>query len=142
LFHKVIEPLYGDQSSALLKIAKAEDRTCEVLLADDTILGIVVYKNFPISEFADNSLEIKTLFVVDAENNSHKGIGSKLVQRVEEVAKMRGIFENIVVTVSEEKPQSIEFFKRKGFEVIKICPDKYKKGMKEYVFCKSLKNKE
>jgi len=115
-FNSVIAPIYGDQREALNKIAAATDRVCEVLIDDlsKTLAGILVYKSSPTDEFgaygAHQALELKTLFVVDAEKQSGKGIGSLLINRIKVVAFKENKFENIVVTVSDEKPESQTFF--------------------------------
>ncbi|MEI6242504.1 MAG: N-acetyltransferase [Chlamydiota bacterium] len=138
-FHKVLDPLYGDQTIALEKIAKGTDRVCEVLVSQDNkLLGILVYKNYPTQEYVNNALEIKTFFIVDSKQNSGKGLGTQLLNRVFFVVKENPAFQNIVVTVSEEKPEVCAFFVKKGFHVYKTMSDKYKKGIHEYIFCKSV----
>lgn len=127
LFKEVIEPIYGNQEAALKRIADAEDRTCELLVETvDTVKkvsGLIVYKNDPTDEFkeygADKALEIKTLFVVNAKENSGRGIGSKLLNRICEVA-ITPPFESIVVTVSETKQESLQFFKKKQFQQVAV----------------------
>lgn len=126
-FKQIIQPIYGDQSQALEKIGKAQDRRCEVLLESvettSRVAGILVYKTNPTDEFesrgAPRALEIKTLFVVNAAENSGRGIGSQLWQRVEEVAKT-SLFSSVVVTVSETKGESLAFFKKKGFSQVAV----------------------
>lgn len=92
-FDKVIKPIYGDQASALKKIGSAADRGCEVLLSDaGMVLGVLVYKKDLVG--ARNSLEVKTLGVMNPKTGSGKGYGKRLLQRALEVAeekKARGI---------------------------------------------------
>lgn len=141
-FHKVIEPLYGDQSQALLKIGAGKDRTCELLYdSSQSPVGMLVYKNSPVEEFAclgaGNALEIKTLFVMDATQNSGRGLGSQLLDRVVSVAQVLRC-SCLVVTVSEEKKESLSFFLRKGFFVTHTMHGKFKKGLDEYVLVRFL----
>jgi ribosomal protein S18 acetylase RimI-like enzyme len=136
-FRSVIEPLYGDQSKALEKIGAGKDRTCELLFDEQhDPEGMLVYKNAPTEEFAclgaQNALEIKTLFVINAGKNSGRGVGSQLLEKVVSVAKELHC-SNLVVTVSEEKQESLAFFFKKGFFVTHTMQDKFKKGMEEYV---------
>ncbi len=129
LFEEVIAPIYGDQKDALEKIGEGKDRACEVLVQAEKINGIIVYKTRPTDEFAQygakNALELKTLFVVNASQNSGRGLGSKLLERVENAAKP-AIFSSIVVTVSETKTESCEFFKKKQFVQVGELGNKFK----------------
>lgn len=133
LFEEVIEPIYGNQDAALQKIASAEDRTCELFIETvDTVkkvAGIIVYKNEPTDEFKEygalKALEIKTLFVADANQNSGRGIGSKLLNRVCEIAK-KPRFDCIVVTVSQTKEESSLFFTKKGFQQVAVLAGSFK----------------
>jgi hypothetical protein len=77
-FKEVLEPIYGSQEKALRKIREGEDRIC--LLATESTgnpVGVLQYKTELSNEFADlgiqNSLELKTLFVINAQENSGKG---------------------------------------------------------------------
>lgn len=138
-FNQVIAPIYGDQTTALNRIAAAVDRTCEVLINDSTkeMAGILVYKNEPTDEFlefeAPKALEIKTLFVVNAATQSGRGIGTKLIDRIKEVASAQK-FQSIAVTVSDEKTESQEFFTKKSFSKVFVFHDKYKQGINEALF--------
>jgi len=133
-FENVIAPIYGDQGVALKKIAKATERVCEVLLSDNNVSGILVYKSAPNNEFANygakNTLELKTLFVVNAAEQSGKGIGTKLIERIMQVAQNE-IFESVTVTVSDKKTESLAFFQKKGFKHVESFADKYNKGETE-----------
>lgn len=143
-FEEVIAPLYGDQTAALNKIAQAKDRICEVLVekadSQEQVVGIVVYKNFPVEEFTSygiaSALEIKTLFVVNPEKNSGRGIGSQLINQVFHQAKSNEKFRNVVVTVSEEKPEALGFFQAKGFEIVDSWTGAYKEGITEHLLYK------
>ena len=141
-FENVIAPIYGDQSVALKRIADATDRFCEVLIKENVVNGILVYKSEPHGEFASfgakSTLELKTLFVVNAKEQSGKGLGTLLINRIMEVAK-NDKFDSITVTVSDTKTESLTFFQKKGFKHVESYKDKYKVGETEllhvYIKC-------
>lgn len=141
VFQTTIEPLYGDQSSALKKISDSRDRTCELYVEQGVPVGLLVYKNHTVQEFAHlgarDSLEIKSLFVIDAKHNSGKGTGSALIERVKEVARQLHA-RTLVVTVSEHKPESLSFFLKKGFRIIHTYHGKYLPGVDEYLLTKEV----
>lgn len=126
VFHDLIEPLYGSQSLALEKIGKGKDRLCEALFEGDKPKGLIVYKK----EVVEGSLELKTLCLVDPQNDKHKGFGSKLMDRVLDVAKRRNA-DKIKLTVSSESG-ALEFFQRKGFKIDLSENNKYKEGAVEH----------
>jgi L-amino acid N-acyltransferase YncA len=128
-FEQVIAPIYGDQTVALQKIGEGTDRECVVAELAGRVAGILVYKRNPTEEFAplgiDRALEIKTLFVINAANNSGQGIGSKLMEQVNTFVTKENRFAHIVVTVSDTKTDSLNFFEKKGFQKISTL-DKFK----------------
>lgn len=137
LFQQTIAPLYGDQTSALGKIFDAQDRLSYLLLDNEqNVLGVVIFKKDLSQEFENlgitNAIELKTLFVVNAEQNSGVGLGSQLLNQCLKFASTAKA-DNVIVTVSEEKPESLRFFERKGFKKIKLLEDKYKSGVTEFV---------
>ena len=136
-FEKMIQPYYGNQSKALKKIGKSNGRNCEVLFREGKEIGLLVYKTKLNNEFTaldiEDSFEIKTLFVINPEKNSGKGVASTLLFRVtEEALKMKA--KSIIVTVSTGKHDAMKFFQDKGFEIFKIFKNKYVKGYDEYLF--------
>lgn len=142
VFNKILTPLYGSQDSAIEKILNASDRDSFVAYNENNDpIGLLVYKNQPTEEFAEygafNSLEIKTLFLIDAEKNSGKGYGSMLYNQLESVG-YKGGYDFIHVTVSEDKPESIAFFKKKGFKIAAEFIGKYIEGKTEYLLVKDL----
>jgi len=76
--------------------------------------------------------------VVDAQNNGGRGFGAKLfIKAVEHARSVKA--ENLLVTVSEEKPESYYFFVNKcGFK--ETCKEigKYKEGVEESILIKKL----
>ena len=140
-FKQLIEPIYGEQSKQLAKIDN--DRNCELYyqttpLLSSTPSGLLIYKKDLVSEYnVSDAIEIKTLFVVDPEKNSGKGIGKELLFRVFAYAyHMKA--NNILVTVSKDKEDSVAFFKKFGFTIKRECKDMYKKGSTEYIFAKEI----
>lgn len=142
LFDKMIKPLYGDQATAIERIEKGQDRTTKILFQGGSEVGILVIKSKPNNEFAgegfDNAVEIKTLFVIDPENRPRVGTGTKLITEAIELAQSAGA-DNLVVAVSATKTESLGFFQKHGFEIVKEMPDKYIQGVTEYLLVKRLK---
>ena len=143
-FNEVIKPLYGDQMYALKQIGKSIDRKCELFYEDDEEVGMLVYKTFLSDEYVnfgiEKALEIKTLFVVNAEKNSNKNIATMLLKRVLKVALKKGA-KALFVTASSGKPEMKEFFLKRGFQIAKIFKNRYVKGLDEYLFIYPLKEK-
>jgi len=84
------------------------------------------------------AIEIKTLFVVNPENNRGCGFGAKLFTKAIEYARSVKA-ENLLVTVSEEKPESYYFFVSKcGFKETHKEAGKYKEGVEESILIKKL----
>jgi L-amino acid N-acyltransferase YncA len=139
IFRQVLEPLYGDQTKALRQIHQNQDREGYLYLMDHEPVGILVYKTKGSNEFAnlgvENSLEIKTLFVINSEKNSGKGIGSDLLKRVENKAREE-LFPSVHVTVSETKKDSLHFFSKKGFQIVQTWDGKYVENTKEHLLNK------
>ena len=136
VFKKSIEPLYGPQDDALDKISRSEGRKCRLLREENQYKGLVVYKTQLSDEFRtlgiSQSVEIKTLLVINSEKNSGKGIGTKLLNKVIKFAQdLRA--HAVHVTVSENRTDSLAFFKNKKFVIQKTFPDKYKKGVSEHL---------
>lgn len=147
IFERMIKPVYGDITLTLEKIRKAEDRRCEFIVSEETgkCLGLIIYKTALVNEFAklriQNSLEVKTLLVINPEKNSGKGIGTALLKRVESVATQLSA-SSIHLTVSELRPQALNFFEKRNFKLHASWKDKYKKGVKEYLLAKPLQQKQ
>ncbi|MFY7843075.1 MAG: hypothetical protein ACOVOR_03565 [Rhabdochlamydiaceae bacterium] len=139
IFSKILEPLYGSQAKALKQIEESKDRKAFLLCADESTnpLGVIVFKDVLSDEFSSkgiaNSVEIKSLFVVNSDQNSGKGLGTTLLTKIiEETAKrLDPKFYN--VTVSEDKKESLIFFLSKGFTIMHVWDGKYIKGKKEYL---------
>ena len=143
IFKEVLEPLYGSQNDALKKIELGKDRKCFLLHAGETPVGVLAFKTVLSNEFekfgVKNSIEIKSLFVVDADQNSGRGFGSALFKRfVEEVDELKVNAESFNVTVSETKKESLGFFLKKGFIRKYFWVSKYVKNTKEYLLSFSL----
>lgn len=143
ILHKILVPLYGSQKSALEKIRKGEDRICYLLCEDEVPVGVIVFKTVLSNEFISfgirKSIEIKSLFVVSAENNSGRGLGSTLLNKVIVVANSLQIgHEGFHVTVSETKPESLNFFRRKGFYIVHQWIGRYIKGTAEYLLSRQV----
>lgn len=138
IFQRILLPLYGSQEKALKQIGEGADRRCYLLYEGEIPVGVIVFKTVLSNEFASfgikNSIEIKTLFVVNSEENSGKGLGTDLVKKViAEAEALKLGHESLHVTVSESKGDSLKFFKKKGFNVVHSWKGRYKEGVTEYL---------
>lgn len=138
IFERILAPLYGSQEDALKKIALAQDRVCFLLFEKTDPVGVIAFKTIPSDEFASkgvrNSIEIKSLFVVDSENNSGQGFGGTLLNKVfEEALKLKPNPTSFHVTVSETKTDSFIFFSKRGFSVVDRWKGKYQPGKTEFL---------
>ncbi len=132
----VLAPLYGCQNRAIEKISRGVDRTCRALLYNEEIVGLLVYKINPTHEFINHginsAIEVKTLFLHNSKENSGKRFGSALLSEVLSFANKLGS-SVLILTVSEDKPESLKFFLKKGFKVVTTFPEKYQQGVSEYL---------
>lgn len=132
-----ITPLYGDQKNSLAKIYEGSDRVCELFQdpKSEEDLGFIVYKTWLSNEFTElgfsNTLEIKTLFVVNAKTNSGRRVASKMLLRIAEYAISHSA-EAIAVTVSSGKAESLAFFLYSGFKIEAIKKNFYVHGLDEF----------
>lgn len=138
IFDRVLTPLYGSQQDALNKIALAKDRVCYLLYEQSHPIGVIVFKTLLSDEFSSfgvqKSIEIKSLFVVESETNSGRGVGSALFNKVvEEADNLKLNHDSLHVTVSEKKEESLNFFKRKGFRIVHRWLGKYIAGSTEFL---------
>lgn len=138
IFQTVLQPLYGDQTKALRQIAEAKDRDCYLLCDGPESVGVLVFKKMLSNEFEEfgikDSIEIKSLFVVNSSKNSGKGIGSTLLHKVkEEVCRLHLGHESLHVTVSEAKKESRTFFLKKGFQIKHVWINRYQKDEAEFL---------
>lgn len=99
--------------------------------------GVLVYKTDLTDEYVPSALEIKTLFVIEAEKNRGRGLGNKLLERALDYATQKQA-KKITVTISSEKPESLRFFLKNGFSQVVELKDKYKIGETEHVLVRPL----
>ena len=140
-FKETIGPIYGPQESALQKLELGIDREGFVMYASGRPVGVIAYKTQLSHELADvgydNSLEIKSLFVIDAASNSGKGYGSYLLDRINSVAQKIHA-QSLHVTVSAKVHESLTFFQRKKFVVVKIDKNHHETGDVEYTLARKI----
>ncbi|OJV09339.1 MAG: hypothetical protein BGO14_03170 [Chlamydiales bacterium 38-26] len=146
IFVKTLTPLYGSQEDAINKILLSKDRVCHLLYENTDPVGVIVFKKILTDEFAEmgikRSIEIKSLFVVNSANNSGRGLGSRLLNKViEESRKLRLQHDSLHVTVSETKKESLMFFLNKEFDIKYMWKGRYKENVIEYLLCRSEKQK-
>lgn len=140
IFNRVLEPLYGPQAKAIEQIRQSKDRKCFLLYENDLPAGVIAFKTDVSDEYAKlgvkNSIEVKSLFVDQSAQNSGRGLGSALVDKLKREVELLGIaYDSIHVTVSETKPESLMFFQKKGFAISHAWKDRYVKGVTEYLLC-------
>ncbi len=138
IFNRILTPLYGSQEKALRQIQEGRDRTCFLLYEKETPVGVLVFKTELSDEFAEYqvraSVELKSLFIDQSIQNSGRGLGSALIDKLKaEVAKLELPYQGIHVTVSETKQESLLFFRKKGFEIKHEWPGRYTPGVTEYL---------
>lgn len=115
-----IEPVYGNQHSALKKIKEGIDRSCELMLNCDNPVGILVYKNELQNEYGfKNALELKTICLINPEKNSGKGWGTILWQRIEEIARQKSA-QKTFCTCSSKVAESIICALKNGYLITDI----------------------
>jgi GNAT superfamily N-acetyltransferase len=140
---EVLSPLYGSQINSFEKVRKNEDRSSFLLVEGEEPCGILIFKNEPQNEFSclgiKNAVEIKSLFLYNPQRYSGKGYGSILFNHVKNHATSSGA-ENLIVTVSEQKQDSLKFFGKKGFEQVANMGDKYNTGFDEYLLSLNVAN--
>jgi ASC-1-like (ASCH) protein len=137
---KVITPLYGDQEKMWQKVMdKNSDRICYAAMTEDgtQLLGVLIFKSAPSNEYKDSlniseSVEIKTLFVIDRELNGRHGVGSKMLEKAIRYADQISAAA-VHVTVSDNAQSSLSFFQKKGFRIVSSVKDKYIKGVNENI---------
>ena len=123
----ILEPLYGDQSKALREWFSGEGfKHAFVLVGGDEIEGFLSLK----ANQGKSYLKISTLVVLDRYKDA--GRGKKLLEKAKEVAKQLG-YHQIIVTVSDSKQESLNFFIRSGFVIIDRKPGKYKPNSTEII---------
>lgn len=141
IFNRILTPLYGSQDKAIAQIKDSKDRAAFLLYENSHPMGVLVFKTELSQEYKDlgvsNSIEIKSLFIDHSVENSGRGLGSALIDKLfSEVKKLNLNASGVHVTVSEKKQESLTFFKKKGFEIKDGWKDRYEAGTVEYLlFC-------
>jgi len=138
IFHRILTPLYGSQEKALNQIRLGQDRKSFLLYEGETPVGVLVFKTMLSNEFravgVEDSIEIKSLFVDHAAQNSGKGLGSTLLDKLnDEISKLGLPSRGVHVTVSETKQESLTFFRKKGFQIVQEWKGRYSEGVTEYL---------
>ncbi|MCC5832536.1 MAG: hypothetical protein JJU12_05790 [Chlamydiales bacterium] len=118
-FKEKIEILYGNQDSALIKIAQGSDRKCLLLSYSGEDVGLLAYKKELNHEYGlRQAFEIKTLFVINPEKNSGRKIATHLLFKAS-VEALKKHAKYIFVTASSQRPEVIQFFLKRGFKIKK-----------------------
>ena len=139
IFNRVIEPLYGSQTQALRKIEESDDRFAYLMYeGEEGPVGVLVFKTKVSNAHANlgivNSIGIKSLFLVNPEKNSGRGLGSALLNFCRRKVNELGLtYQHMHVTVSASVPRALEFFKKNGFKVVGKSKGRYIMGVDEYL---------
>jgi ribosomal protein S18 acetylase RimI-like enzyme len=132
-FKTKIAPLYGDQEKALNKIACGCDRTCLLLTQGNEPRGLLLFKKELSNEYENlgiqNSLEVKTLCLVNLREDKGQGFGTTLLNRAKDEAQTRGA-SGVHLTISESLGV-LGFYRGQGFCQKTIWPNKFQQGDNE-----------
>lgn len=120
LFTRFIVPMYGPQEDFIKKIQSGEDHVCRLLYNRDVPVGLIVFKRALSNQYSlhkvMDSLEISTLCLTDPATFSGRGYGTKLLDRILEVAKDLDA-QSVHTTVNEASKDAVAFFQKKQFRI-------------------------
>jgi WD40 repeat protein len=147
IFNRVLQPLYGSQEKAIKQIQESTDRKCFLLYEEALPVAVLVFKTVLSSEFekfgVKDSIEIKSLFVDQSTQNSGRGLGSALIDRLQQEVSELGLrHSGIHVTVSDKKQESLMFFRKKNFQIVHEWKGKYQPDSVEFLLSCPAKIKE
>ena len=104
-FQTIIAPLYGNQEVPLRKIACGYDRTCLLLTQGNEPRGLLLFKKELSNEYENlgiqNSLEVKTLCLLNSHKYGKQGFGTKLLNRAKDEARKLGA-SGVHLTISQK----------------------------------------
>ena len=119
----VLAPIYGDLQTLLSDIEDRKERKTEILTHCGRDVGCIVYKRDLIknsaSEDSLNCLEISLVALFDPVGDDSKGYRTKLVERIEEVAKEFRA-SGISYTLPTNLYDHIKYFEHKRFQKIPL----------------------
>ncbi|PCI76324.1 hypothetical protein COB21_04500 [Candidatus Aerophobetes bacterium] len=129
IFKKEVVPLHGDQGRTLRKLG--DDRQAEVLMRNDKIVGVIVYKK-ELQESNEKTkypggFEVKNIVVLQ---DSPRYVGM-LVDRVVKLAK-RALASSVYCIISS-KDRTLDTVKTKGFKDINTWCSRVE-GETDYLF--------
>lgn len=147
IFVEVLEPLYGSQKKAIHQIEESLDRVLWVLCHDSIPVGVLQYKTIPSNEFEmygiRSSIEVKSLFVCNPNQNSGKGYATQLIEKMkDELHALPLPSDSIHLTVSGNVPSSLYFFLKKGFLIKHTFLDRYHRGSVEHLLSCEFSSKQ
>lgn len=127
LANEVLKPIYGNQSKAINEwLTGTGFKHAFVLTDNKKIIGLLSLKANPCKPY----LKISTLLVTKGHRD--KNVGRQLLEKAF-IFAIDKEYNEVLVTVSETKEEVLGFFMCSGFHLIKKCPDKYTKGITEYI---------
>lgn len=112
---KVLEPIYGDQRHFIKKLFDRDDRKGEVLLENDTPVGVLVYKRDLQYKFNDirDFFEVLAIVIINPEDSS-KDYEIRLLDHAIDIAKD---MHAKTVLLSVPKQSDSRSFEEKGFKI-------------------------
>lgn len=139
-FKRFVEPIYGNQENFLEKIRKGKDRKCKLLIHNNVVEGVLVYKIKNSDEFQSfgvrNALEIKTLMLIN-NNTKFSGLMVSALYREAALAAIERKSSCILATVSSGLKSAYNIAKKLGFKRIKCIKYKNITSSQELLICHS-----
>jgi GNAT superfamily N-acetyltransferase len=130
---EILAPIYGSQDKAFNEwYDLASNKRAFVPVKEGVIAGGLL--SMKVVE-GKSHLKIATLLVL--EEYKGNGCATVMLDFAVQFAKPNG-FSELLVTVSETKPQSIQFFTKNGFEMTETEVGKYTQGVAEHIFMRRL----
>lgn len=126
---KQINHIYWSQKNSALKILEAKDRNCYILELENNPIGILVFKNLPLSEeqaipSKKGYIELKSFFLFDKFWEGH--IWKLWDVLLNEIAQNYSDIDWIYVSVSKKKAESSwHMFKKMWFQSLYESYNKY-----------------
>lgn len=130
---EILAPIYGSQNKAFAEwFNPASNKRAFVPTREGVVAGGLL--SMKVVE-GKSHLKIATLLVL--EENKGCRCATTMLEYAVKFAGSNG-FSELLVTVSETKPESINFFKKNGFEMVRTEVGKYTQGVAEHIFVRRL----
>jgi L-amino acid N-acyltransferase YncA len=129
----ILAPIYGPQDKAFAEwFDPASNKRAFVPVKDDVLAGGLL--SMKVVE-GKSHLKIATLLVL--EENKGCGCAKTMLEYAVQFARSHG-FSELLVTVSETKPESLSFFSKYSFSTVGSEIGKYTPGIVEHILTRKL----